>query len=112
MVALGRCPYTTLLFLSKKQATKTENSGRCRLWSAIISVRKARKFALNESILALTARTASLIAPIVLAAYAFIFALVIICLVRVSRYFRTAGKEQKLIRMELGKVAEEVHLIR
>ncbi len=62
--------------------------------------------------MAVTARTASLIAPIILAAYVFIFALVIICLVRVSRYFRTAGKEQKLIRMELGKVAEEVHLIR
>ncbi len=65
-----------------------------------------------DSILALTARAASLIAPIILAAYVFIFALVIICLVRVSRYFRTAGKEQKLIRMELGKVAEEVHLLR
>ena len=65
-----------------------------------------------EGILAVTARKMSLIAPIILAAYAFIFALVIICLVRVSRYFRTAGKEQKLIRMELGKVAEEVHLIR
>ncbi len=49
---------------------------------------------------------------VVFAVYAFIFALVIICLVRVSRYFRTAGKEQKLIRMELGKVAEEVHLLR
>ena len=49
---------------------------------------------------------------VMVAVYAFIFALVIICLVRVSRYFRTAGKEQKLIRMELGKVAEEVHLIR
>ena len=65
-----------------------------------------------ESILALGRTSAILIAPIVLAAYAFIFALVIICLIRVSRYFRTAGKEQKLIRMELGKVAEEVHLIR
>ena len=49
---------------------------------------------------------------ILLAVYAFIFALVIICLVRVARYFRTAGKEQKLIRMELGKVAEEVRLLR
>ena len=49
---------------------------------------------------------------ILLAVYAFIFALVIICLVRIARYFRTAGKEQKLIRMELGKVAEEVHLLR
>ena len=50
--------------------------------------------------------------PVMLAAYAFIFALIIICLIRVSTYFRTAGKEQKLIRMELGKVAEEVHLLR
>ena len=49
---------------------------------------------------------------VVFAVYAFIFALVIICLVRVSRYFRIADKEQKLIRMELGKVAEEVHLLR
>ena len=53
-----------------------------------------------------------LTAMLVLAAYVFIFVLVIICLVRVSRYFRNAGKEQKLIRMELGKVAEEVHLLR
>ena len=38
-------------------------------------------------------------------------ALVIICLVRVSRYFRTAGREQKLMRLELSKLAEEVSLI-
>jgi hypothetical protein len=49
---------------------------------------------------------------VIVAIYVFIFALVIICLVRVSRYFLTAGKEQKLIRMELGKLAEEVHLLR
>ena len=49
---------------------------------------------------------------VVFGVYVFIFALVIICLIRVSTYFRTAGKEQKLIRMELGKVAEEVHLLR
>ena len=49
---------------------------------------------------------------IVIVAYAFIFALVIICLIRASRYFMSAGKEQKLIRMELGKLAEEVHLLR
>jgi len=49
---------------------------------------------------------------LIIAVYVFIFALVIIALIRVSRYFRTAGKEQKLIRMELGKVAEEVHLLR
>ena len=51
-------------------------------------------------------------AIIMLAVYVFLFALIIICLIRVSNYFRTAGKEQKLIRMELGKVAEEVHLLR
>ena len=50
--------------------------------------------------------------PVGVAAYAFIIALVIICLIRISTYFRTAGKEQKLIRMELGKVAEEMHLLR
>ena len=40
------------------------------------------------------------------------WALVISCLVRISRYFKTAGKEQKLIRMELGKLAEEVKQVR
>ncbi len=49
---------------------------------------------------------------IFVSAYVFIFALVIICLIRVSRYFLTAGKEQKLIRMEIGKLAEEVHQLR
>jgi hypothetical protein len=44
--------------------------------------------------------------------YAFLYALVIICLIRIVRYLGTAGKEQKLIRFELGKVAEEVHLLR
>jgi hypothetical protein len=46
------------------------------------------------------------------AAYVFILALVIICLVRASRYFMNAGKEQKLTRIEIGKLAEEVHLLR
>jgi hypothetical protein len=47
-----------------------------------------------------------------LAAYVFIFALIIISIIRISRYFRDTGKDQKLIRIELGKVAEEVHLLR
>lgn len=51
-------------------------------------------------------------AVVMLALYVFIFALVIICLIRVARYFGTAGKEQKLMRMEMGKLAEEVHLLR
>ncbi len=49
---------------------------------------------------------------VVIAVYAFIFSLVIICLVRVSRYFRDAGKEQKLIRMDVGKLADEVQQLR
>ena len=49
---------------------------------------------------------------VMLAAYVFIFSLVTICLILVARYFINAGKEQRLIRMELGKVAEEVHLLR
>lgn len=53
-----------------------------------------------------------LVTLIAIAAYVFIFALIIICLIRVSRYFMTAGKEQKLLRIELGKLAEDVHLIR
>ena len=71
---------------------------------------------MNELLLAATA-TRSHIAPIfltvlVLGIYAFLFALVIICLIRVARYFGSAGKEQKLIRMEMGKLAEEIHLLR
>ena len=48
----------------------------------------------------------------VMIVYAFLLALIIICLVRASRYFKSAGKERQLTRMELGKVAEEVRLIR
>ena len=44
--------------------------------------------------------------------YVFIVALVIICLIRMVKYLAASGKEQKLIRMELSKVAEEVHLMR
>lgn len=68
-----------------------------------------------DSILALTTQgivPGTLMVLVVFAVYAFIFALVIICLIRVSRYFMTAGKEQKLIRMELGKLADEIHAIR
>ena len=53
-----------------------------------------------------------LTALLVMAAYVFIFVLIIITLMRVSRYFRNAGKEQKLLRIEMGKLAEEVHLLR
>ena len=49
---------------------------------------------------------------IAFAAYVSMFVLIIICLIRLSRYLMTAGKEQKLMRMELGKLAEEVQAIR
>jgi hypothetical protein len=55
----------------------------------------------------------NLLVPIIaFVVYLFILTLVIICLVRIARYFKSAGKEQKLVRMELGKLAEEVRLIR
>jgi len=71
---------------------------------------------MNELILVATA-TRSHLAPLFLTllaagAYVFLFALIIICLIRVARYFGSAGKEQKLMRMEMGKLAEEVHLLR
>ena len=71
---------------------------------------------MNELLLTIAAPPAP-IQPIIttliaIGAYAFLFALVIICLIRVARYFGSAGKEQKLMRMEMGKLAEEVHLLR
>ena len=51
-------------------------------------------------------------AVLIIVIYGFLFSLVIICLIRVARFFKTAGNEQKLMRFELGKVAEEVHLLR
>ena len=39
-------------------------------------------------------------------------AFVIFCVHRIGKFFDSGRKEQKLIRMELGKVAEEVHLLR
>jgi hypothetical protein len=71
---------------------------------------------MNEFLLAAAAPRSSItpifLSLIVMGIYVFLFALVIICLIRIARFFRTAGKEQKLIRLELGKVAEEVHLLR
>ena len=44
--------------------------------------------------------------------YVFIFTLITISLIRLVKYLGYAKNEQKLMRMELGKLAEEVHLIR
>ena len=62
--------------------------------------------------LAMTSLGGFLTASLVLGAYVFVFILIIISLIRVSRYFKNAGKEQKLMRIEMGKLAEEVHLLR
>ena len=41
-----------------------------------------------------------------------ILVLIIIGLLRLVRFLGTANKEMKLTRMEVGKLAEEVHLLR
>jgi len=38
--------------------------------------------------------------------------LFIICIYRAAKFFGSAGREQKLLRIEMGKLAEEVHLMR
>ena len=40
------------------------------------------------------------------------FYIFIVCLWRAAKYYSGAGKEQKLLRMEMGKLAEEMHLLR
>ena len=44
--------------------------------------------------------------------YGGLVALIIIGLIRLVRFLGSAGKEMKLTRMEVGKLAEEVHLLR
>jgi hypothetical protein len=44
--------------------------------------------------------------------YGGIAALIIVCLIRLAKFLGSVPKEQKLLRMELGKLAEEVHQIR
>ena len=65
-----------------------------------------------EVVLALSMDTWQKIQPFFLAVHALIFVLLIICLFLASRYFLHANREQKLIRMDVGKLAEEVHLLR
>ena len=40
------------------------------------------------------------------------YVLLAFCIYRAAKYFGSAGKEQKLLRMEMGKLAEELHLMR
>lgn len=44
--------------------------------------------------------------------YGFIIALIIIGFIRLVRFLGSASKEVKLTRMEIGKLAEEVHQLR
>ena len=44
--------------------------------------------------------------------YLGVLVLVINFLIRMIKYFKTAGNEQKLIRLELGKLADEVQQLR
>ena len=41
-----------------------------------------------------------------------VFYIFLICLWRAAKYFVSAGKEQKLLRIEMGKLAEEMLLLR
>jgi ABC-type Na+ efflux pump permease subunit len=75
-------------------------------------VRRRKDENMTAGVLALNIDTWQKIEPFLLTAYAVILVLLIIYLFLVSRYFRTAGKEQKLIRLDVGKLAEEVHLLR
>src|SRR3989339_2144031 len=49
---------------------------------------------------------------IILLIYAGILALILVGLIRFIKFLSSVPKEQKLLRMELGKLAEEVHQIR
>ena len=40
------------------------------------------------------------------------FCLLFICVYRAAKFFDGAGKEQTLLRIEIGKLSEEVHLLR
>ncbi len=40
------------------------------------------------------------------------YILLAFCIYRAAKYFSSATREQKLLRMEMGKLAEEVHLLR
>ena len=40
------------------------------------------------------------------------YILIAFCIYRAAKYFISATREQKLLRMEMGKLAEEVHLLR
>jgi hypothetical protein len=49
---------------------------------------------------------------LILVLYGGFVALVIVGLIRLVKFLGSVPKEQKLLRMELGKLAEEVHQIR
>ena len=40
------------------------------------------------------------------------YVLFAVCIYRATKYFGSATREQKLLRMEMSKLAEEVHLLR
>ena len=50
--------------------------------------------------------------PLAGAVFVACVALVIICIYRAAEYFASAKKEQKLLGIEMGKIAEEVHQLR
>ncbi|MBA7481677.1 hypothetical protein ES707_17151 [subsurface metagenome] len=83
----------------------------------ILAATEAVKSAATETVKSLpkqpivTFTRVSIVGVLVFLCYGFIFALVIIGLVRLVKFLGTANKEMKLTRMEMGKLAEEVHLL-
>jgi hypothetical protein len=70
---------------------------------------------MNTNILAsaeLSSIQGILVVILMLLIYVGLFVLIVSLMIRLVRYLGSAGKEQKLIRMEIGKLAEEVHLLR
>jgi hypothetical protein len=53
------------------------------------------------------------ILPLVYAIFAILFYILFaVCIWRAAKYFGSAVNEQKLLRLEMGKLAEEMHLLR
>lgn len=65
-----------------------------------------------ESEMGINSLPGTIIFVVMLFIYVGITVLVISLMIRLARYISAAGKERKLLRIELGKLAEELQLIR
>jgi len=65
-----------------------------------------------ESEMDINSLPGTIIFVVMLSIFVGITVLVISLMIRLVRYLGTGGKERKLLRIELGKLAEEVHKMR